>query len=740
MRKRGIRAVSVLVMLCMLLACLVTSTAVRAETDEEAFQKEANMNLDVVFVLDSSGSMLTSDPNRVALDAFNLFVDLCDETCSVGYVVYSEKIKDFNDMTAITNQTSLERMKNKINSIQYDPHGDTDIALGLTKAMQLQSMYRSTDKSRKKVIILLSDGNTHLLNDQPRSEAESRKEMEATLATLAEKQIPVYPIGLNYDKTLDKKELENISSKTGGQTFETSKSSELPGIASEIFGDIYRLEGEPKKIVNGNVTINIKDSSVFYVNIIIRSNLTLTELDPQVTDPSGKKVDIYHNDDNLKVTGAGTYTLIKMIYPTPGDWNIKLRNATNDNCKVTQLDFYSIYIKQVVTDAIALGESVRIQASIHDHKGAVTDEDLLSTIKMSTTITDSEGKTFTVVLNREAGATYTAVYKPPAFGLYHLTTTAISEKFQKDSRSSSLTVQTAAEMDLRNSSSEPEEQEDKSNIWIMLAFLAGVFIFAAILVLIILWVKNKRHVKMPEFTATGYKGDPPPKKKKEEPEKPIVMPDAKDPDLVKYQIIEHDKLENLVRKGPEDAFAADADNIKADEELEKLVRKGADNPFAVGKDETAETDPSLDEAVKKDDDPFANFGGAEGLTVDDNDDGSAFGIKKDDDAFGGESGFGAEGLTIDDTAGNAASFGIRKDDDPFGGNSRFGAEGLTIDENAENAASFGIRKDDDVFGGDAGTGSGFADFGIKKDDTGFEDNSGSGFAGADDSTGSGFAD
>ena len=71
--------------------------AVRADNDEDVIkdtEQDANMNLDVVFVLDSSGSMLDSDPNKVALDAFNLFVDLCDETCGVGYVVYSEKIKD----------------------------------------------------------------------------------------------------------------------------------------------------------------------------------------------------------------------------------------------------------------------------------------------------------------------------------------------------------------------------------------------------------------------------------------------------------------------------------------------------------------------------------------------------------------------------------------------------------------------------------------------------------------------
>ena len=82
-----------------------------------------------------------------------------------------------------------------------------------------------------------------------------------TLKALKEKNIPVYSIGLNYDKTLDKKELEKISSTTGGTTYETSTSDKLTGIISDIFSNIYELDGIPKEIVDGKVTIEVKDSS-----------------------------------------------------------------------------------------------------------------------------------------------------------------------------------------------------------------------------------------------------------------------------------------------------------------------------------------------------------------------------------------------------------------------------------------------------------------------------------------------
>ena len=69
--------------------------------ESDAPDDNGNMELDVVFVLDSSGSMAESDPNRIAPDAFKLFVDLCDESCGVGYTIYSEKIKESENITTL---------------------------------------------------------------------------------------------------------------------------------------------------------------------------------------------------------------------------------------------------------------------------------------------------------------------------------------------------------------------------------------------------------------------------------------------------------------------------------------------------------------------------------------------------------------------------------------------------------------------------------------------------------------
>lgn len=448
--KRMPRNFFALFMTVVMVAIFILPMAASAVNDSESelYSEDAEMNLDVIFVLDASGSMLESDPNKVALDAFNLFVDLCDETCSVGYVVYTEKIKDSSDLVPISNKKNLDTMKNKISNIQYDPNGDTDIALGLTKAMQMHDKTKS-DSKRKKIIVLLSDGNTHLIGST-RTVAESQKEMEQTLKELKSKDIPVYSIGLNYDGTLDKKESEKISSSTNGRSFEIKSSANLTGIASDIFGKVYNLDGEDKEIVNGIVTINVKDSSVFYVNVIVKSRFTRSQLDPKITTPRGETIPVSEDimnitgkneAESIKVTSAGTYTLIKMIYPKSGTWKISLKNANNENCQVTQLDFYSVYIGQTLPKEAAINSKVEIIASMNDREGVVKDEDLLDTITMTTTVTGkNSGTKLEIPLTKDTDGVYKGEFTPKEVDVYRIQTTAKSDKFTKESRIANVAV------------------------------------------------------------------------------------------------------------------------------------------------------------------------------------------------------------------------------------------------------------------------------------------------------------
>lgn len=587
------RLISFVMVLLITVSCFGISVIA---VDSDAPDDNGQMNLDVVFVIDSSGSMAEADPNRVAVDAFRLFIDLCDDSCSVGYTVYSEKIKEAENITHL-DQQHLSSLKEKINQINTNPYGDTDIALGLTKAMELHQANKNTDEKRKKTIILLSDGNTHLI-EGPRTVEESKKELEATLKALNESGIPVYSIGLNYDGTLDKKESENIAAKTNGKAYETKSSDELPAIIADIFADVYQIKGAQKEIVDGNVEIYIKDKSVFYVNIVIRSRLTVEQLNPVLLTPRRQPVDLSGKDENIKMTSTGSYTLIKLIYPESGRWKLHLDNATSQNCIVTQLDFYSVYVKQSLDNSLVLGQNARIEASLNQSNGIVSDSDLIDTITMTSTITGN-GETKQVKLTLQNNSVFVGEYFADQEGTYTIITTAESEKFHKNSAPITFTVRHYTEEELKRIKNDnanlnvdvPNNDQSSGNF--MTTVIIGAIVLLVIIAAVIILLKVKERNDQSALSMMKALPEDPPLPERPKPVAPPIEkvkegPKATDPDYVNIPLVEHGSLESLIKKGPDDAFNANADAYKADASLEALIRKGPDNDLGVGKSEAQE--------------------------------------------------------------------------------------------------------------------------------------------------------
>lgn len=469
--------------------------------------------------------------------------------------------------------------------------------------MNIHLENESSDTQRKKAIILLSDGNTHLLNG-PRTLEESNKELESTLKSLSDENIPVYSIGLNYDGTLDKNELEKISTKTNGKSYETNTSDNLITIISDIFSDIYKLGGTNCEIKNGDVEINIKNNSIFYANIIIQSKLGVQELNPILTSPDGKNVSLTNND-NVKMTDTGSYILIKLIYPENGKWNLHLTNADASNCTVTQLDFYSIYIKQNIQSSATVGETIQIEASLNDNNGAVNDTDLLRTITMTATVSNGKDNT-DIVLKRASNGRYVGEFTMDTAGEYTIQTKAVSEKFEKESTVAKITIQTAPESRIESEPSyvpepQPSQTEDTSSDSTMVLMTIVVVVIVAVLACIIVYVIVKTIIANGK-TRPHNEVQPQPKPEPQPPrplppEKPLNLPKPTDPEYVEIPDLEHAPLETLIKKGAEDPFNMKAENYQADPSLEALIKKGADDPFNV-KAEDYQVDPSLAALIK----------------------------------------------------------------------------------------------------------------------------------------------
>lgn len=167
--------------------------------------------LDIVFVIDSSGSMSSNDNNGLRKTAAKNFVNKLTENDRAAVVDFDGSSRIYQNFTkdkaALTN--AIDRV---------DSSGGTSLSAGISTAINLftNSSYDRTDAF--KYIIFLTDGDGSYSTSYT--------------ATAANNNIVIYTIGLG--SGVRESTLKNIASGTGGKYYFASEADALEPIYDEI--------------------------------------------------------------------------------------------------------------------------------------------------------------------------------------------------------------------------------------------------------------------------------------------------------------------------------------------------------------------------------------------------------------------------------------------------------------------------------------------------------------------------
>jgi hypothetical protein len=189
-------------------------------TWEEAWEKEMKtpimgedgegntQYIDVVFSIDSSGSMEWNDPQELRKEAAKSFVDKLREHDQAAVV-------DFDDWarTLVSLTTDHAQVKYQIDTI--DDWGGTNLYAGLSRAVDEVSR-GSADHNRFVIFLTDGDGYWH----------------ESALDAAKANNVTVYTIGLG--PSLNENLLKRIATETGGRYFHASNASELQDIHDDV--------------------------------------------------------------------------------------------------------------------------------------------------------------------------------------------------------------------------------------------------------------------------------------------------------------------------------------------------------------------------------------------------------------------------------------------------------------------------------------------------------------------------
>lgn len=178
--------------------------------------------MDVVFAIDSSGSMNWNDPSNLRLTAAKNFVDNMSDTRDQGGVVSWD---DHIDFTYGLSQDFTE-LKNQIDNV--DSSGGTDLNQGLNASIAMLDAGKQWGATW--VIIFLTDGQgLYTPSGSPGSPAD----------VAAGKGYVIYSIGLNMTPgSLAENNLIDMATATGGQYYSSPSAENLSAIYDAIYEEI----------------------------------------------------------------------------------------------------------------------------------------------------------------------------------------------------------------------------------------------------------------------------------------------------------------------------------------------------------------------------------------------------------------------------------------------------------------------------------------------------------------------
>lgn len=382
---------------------------------EMSVQNEGDQekNCDIVFVLDISGSMKKTDPNKISIEIMKMMTDICSfQNNRVGFVGYNDTIAYSYDLANVKNSKNKKDLKKYMKSVSF--YGETDIGLGLKQAV---SMLQSREKqTNAPIICLLSDGETDLTNSNTgRTEEQSEQDVEDSIALAKENGIKVYTVGLNNNFSEVVDYLEVISKQTDGEAYVASSPFQLLEI---INGVVEKYQGAVLK----NQTTELADGTIqkyqFQLPECSLSKYCIVLLSSSKIELSG----VLEREVSSKNTGGSNYySIIEVDNPTEQEMTLYYKTKKGSSVSINTQCVYDFTGVFSVPEELNTKESVEISFSFMDGVSGenISQTDEFKDVKCQFYAVDADSGKEKLLQSKQTKNGYELEYEPQEEGEYY---------------------------------------------------------------------------------------------------------------------------------------------------------------------------------------------------------------------------------------------------------------------------------------------------------------------------------
>lgn len=448
--------------------------------------------MDVVIVMDGSGSMTRNDPERLAIEAAKMYVDLMENGSSrVAIVPFTHELGGITELTDANTPEQKESLKTKLDKLVYDKDGDTDIGLALKKSCDI--LEKENDKDRNQLILFFTDGQIDLPKSEIRTKDASLRDTASSIEKASGMGVKIYTIGLNVNGEVDTELIKGMADQTLGRSYVVTDAAGLPDIFNEIFADFINsitiemgiIKTDGKKF--SDLKFNISNDNVMEANVIMLSSKKVQEI--HLLDTDGNEVEVGGN--KATVSQSDKYGILKIYSPEKGDWTLRVKGEEGCTIHVNMIFNYKLELRVEVKSEKG---KAAIEAYFENEGQKVEDEGLYKQFKTVAKVKNNKKEEkYVLTLN---GTSFIGEVPVPESGKTEIVVLAESDSLYRESEPVVLSGTEKAD-NMAGAEQKKQEANKKAeknpNIFPVVAIIITILLLTALVGLGIIKMKNKNH-------------------------------------------------------------------------------------------------------------------------------------------------------------------------------------------------------------------------------------------------------